>query len=266
MGRVPGSAGDLRRLLAVRLWAIDQRKMRQSALIDATAGAGFSMGSLRFLLALAVAGGHAAGFSGLAASRIFPGAYAVQIFYVISGFLMAMILNGKYADTPGGNWTFYTNRIVKIFASYFAVLAVTVAVCLLSKAATGNALLLENWFAQAGVMTFSTWAFATLTNIFIVGQEWGFLLTYRAGSLFYSLQAFSEPPIGSQFTVIVPAWTISIELLFYLVAPFVARRHILLIAALTCACCYCRFEAYRHRYYSEATNYRFFPFELSLFL
>jgi len=28
---------------------------------------------------------------------------------------MAMILNGKYADTPHGNWIFYTNRAVKIF-------------------------------------------------------------------------------------------------------------------------------------------------------
>jgi peptidoglycan/LPS O-acetylase OafA/YrhL len=261
----PGCTGELRRLLVVRLWAIDQ-KNTSIALIDDTAGAGFSMGSLRFLLALAVAGRHAAGFFGLAATWIFPGAYAVQRFYIVSGFLMAMILNGKYADTPRGNWIFYTNRIVKIFVPYLAVLAVTVAVCLLSKAATGNALLLENWFTQAGVMTFATWAFAALTNIFIVGQEWGFLLNYRAGSLFYSLQAFSEPPIGSQFTVIAPAWTISIELLFYIVAPFVVRCNILLIAALAYASYYCRFEAYHHGYYSEATNYRFFPFELSLFL
>jgi peptidoglycan/LPS O-acetylase OafA/YrhL len=224
------------------------------------------MGSLRFLLALAVAGGHAAGFFRFAATAVLPGAYAVQIFYVISGFLMAMILNGKYADTPRGNWIFYTNRIVKIFVPYFAVLAVTVAVCLVSKAATGNALLLENWSLQAGVMTFSTWAFALLTNIFIVGQEWGFLLTYRDGSLFYSLQAFFEPSVGSQFTVITPAWTLSIELLFYIVAPFIVRGHILLIAALAYASYYCRFEAYHLGYYSEATNYRFFPFELSLFL
>jgi peptidoglycan/LPS O-acetylase OafA/YrhL len=115
-------------------------------------------------------------------------------------------------------------------------------------------------------MTFWTWVFATLTNVFIVGQEWGFLLTYRDGSLIYSLQAFSESSVGSLFTLIAPAWTISIELLFYVVAPFVVRRHILLIAALAYASYFCRFEAYHHGYYSEATNYRFFPFELSLFL
>jgi peptidoglycan/LPS O-acetylase OafA/YrhL len=148
------------------------------------------MGSLRFLLALAVAGGHAASVFGFTAAWIFSGRSAVQIFYIISGYLMAMILNGKYADTPHGNWIFYTNRAVKIFAPYFAILAATIGICLLSKAIFGNALLLNVWFAEAGNMSLSTWAFALLTNAFIVGQEWGYLLIYRAGSLFYDLHAF----------------------------------------------------------------------------
>ena len=224
------------------------------------------MGILRFLLALAVAGRHAAGWFGFSAGWILSGNRAVQVFYVISGFLMAMILNGKYADTPRGNWLFYSNRILKIFVPYLVILAASVGVCLLSKLMTGNGLMLESWFAETGSMSLSTWAFALLTNIFIIGQEWGFLLIYRAGSLFYSLQAFSEPPIGSQFTVITPAWTLSIELMFYALAPFIVRRHILLIAGLALASCGFRFGAYRLGFYSEATNYRFFPFELSLFL
>lgn len=179
---------------------------------------------------------------------------------------MAMILNGKYAATPHGNWIFYTNRIVKIFAPYLVILAATVGVCLISKATTGNGLLLNIWFAEADKMTALTLAFALLTNIFIVGQEWGFLLIYRAGSLFYDLHAFEKSPMEFQFTVIGPAWTLSIELLFYLIAPFVLRRHVLMIAALALASHLFRFGAYWLGYYSEATNYRFFPFELSLFL
>jgi peptidoglycan/LPS O-acetylase OafA/YrhL len=224
------------------------------------------MGSLRFLLALAVAGGHAASFFGYSAAWILPGSRAVQIFYIISGFLMAMILNGKYADTPRGNWIFYTNRAVKIFAPYLAILVLTIAVCLLSKAISGNALLLTPWFSESGNMTLSTWALALLTNIFIVGQEWGYLMIYRAGSLIFSVQAWEAPPMASEFTIIVPAWTLSIELMFYIVAPFILRRHVLLIAALAFASHFFRFEAYHLGYYSEATNYRFFPFELSLFL
>jgi peptidoglycan/LPS O-acetylase OafA/YrhL len=185
------------------------------------------MGSLRFVLALSVAGAHAAGFFGISAAWILPGSRAVQIFYIISGFLMAMILNGKYADTPRGNWTFYSNRLAKIFAPYLVILALTVVVCLLSYAVSGNALLLNSWFAHAGTMTFATWAFAVLTNLFIVGQESAFLLVYRAGSLVYSLQAFDDPELASQFSMITPAWTLSVELMFYAIAPFILRRHLL---------------------------------------
>jgi peptidoglycan/LPS O-acetylase OafA/YrhL len=144
------------------------------------------------LLALSVAGGHIAGMFGFGASWIMPGSRAVQIFYIISGFLMALILNGKYADTPRGNWIFYTNRAVKIYVPYLAILAATLAVCLISKVISGNSLLLSVWFSEAGNMSISTWAFALLTNVFIIGQEWGYLLIYRAGSLFYDLQAFAN--------------------------------------------------------------------------
>jgi peptidoglycan/LPS O-acetylase OafA/YrhL len=72
--------------------------------------------------------------------------------------------------------------------------------------------------------------------------------------------------MGAQFTIIVPAWTLSIELLFYAVAPFLLRRHVLLIAALAYVSYRLRWDGYHFGYYSEASNYRFFPFELSLFL
>jgi len=72
--------------------------------------------------------------------------------------------------------------------------------------------------------------------------------------------------MASQFIVILPAWTLSIELLFYLIAPFILRRNILLIVALALASHCFRLASYHFGYYSEATNYRFFPFELSLFL
>jgi peptidoglycan/LPS O-acetylase OafA/YrhL len=115
-------------------------------------------------------------------------------------------------------------------------------------------------------MTLATWAFALLTNIFIVGQEWAFLLVYDAGSLVWDLHAFEHPPMASQFNVILPAWTLSIELQFYVIAPFIVRRHVLFMAALAFAFYRLRWDGYHFGFYSEATNYRFFPFELSLFL
>ena len=49
------------------------------------------MGLLRFMLALAVASGHAGGFFAVDIYPIVPGSHAVQIFYMISGFLIALI-------------------------------------------------------------------------------------------------------------------------------------------------------------------------------
>jgi peptidoglycan/LPS O-acetylase OafA/YrhL len=224
------------------------------------------MGILRFLLALTVAVGHA---GGTFETMIYPymvGSRAVQIFYMISGFLIALILSGKYADTPRGNWIFYSNRAIKIFVPYFAILVATICLWLAFHAVTGTAVSLDPFFSDASKMSFATWAFAILTNLFLIGMEWGAMLIYRGGELFYSLQALETPPSAVQFTVIVPAWTLSLELMFYLIAPFILRRHFLIIAALALASYILRFGAYKAGYYSQATDYRFFPFELSLFL
>ena len=97
------------------------------------------MGLLRFMLALAVASGHASSFFD---ADIYPettGSHAVQVFYIISGFLIALILSGKYADTPQGNWIFYSNRAMKIYVPYLAILAVTVVTWLVVFAASGKA-------------------------------------------------------------------------------------------------------------------------------
>jgi peptidoglycan/LPS O-acetylase OafA/YrhL len=61
-----------------------------------------AMGTLRFLLALAVAAAHAAGTFGFAAAGILDGSRCVQMFYVISGFLIALILDRKYENTAKG--------------------------------------------------------------------------------------------------------------------------------------------------------------------
>jgi peptidoglycan/LPS O-acetylase OafA/YrhL len=180
--------------------------------------------------------------------------------------LIALILRGKYANSASGNWIFYSNRAVKIFVPYLTLLGATVALSALFYVFTGNAVSLSSFAREGSTMSFATWLFALFTNLFIVGQEWAFLLIYRSGQLFYSLHALDQPPIASQFTIIAPAWSLSIELAFYAIAPFILRRSALVIAAVAFASCWFRFEAYGLGYYSAATDCRFFPFELSLFL
>ena len=224
------------------------------------------MGLIRFMLALAVASGHASGFFGADIYPKVPGSHAVQIFYMISGFLIALILSGKYADTPQGNWIFYSNRAVKIYVPYLAILAVTIIAWLVIYAASGRAGPLQVFINEGSTMGLGAWAFAIFTNLFLLGMEWGSMLIYRGGELLLSVRAIEQPPSAIDFTIIVPAWTLSLELAFYLIAPFVLRRHFLLVAALALASYTFRFQAYAFGYRSIATEYRFFPFELSLFL
>jgi peptidoglycan/LPS O-acetylase OafA/YrhL len=54
------------------------------------------------------------------------GGEAVQMFYMVSGFLIALILRGKYAASANRNWIFYSNRAAKIFVPYLTLLAATV--------------------------------------------------------------------------------------------------------------------------------------------
>ena len=224
------------------------------------------MGLMRFMLALAVASGHASGFFGTYIYPKVPGSHAVQIFYMISGFLIALILSGKYADTPQGNWIFYSNRAVKIYVPYLAILAVTTLVWLVAYAVSRNAGPLGVFIKDGSTMSLGAWVFAIVTNLFLLGMEWGSMLIDRGGELLFSPYAIEQPPNAIQFTIIIPAWTLSLELAFYLIAPFVLRRHVLLIAAIALASYTFRFQAYAHGYRSIALEYRFFPFELSLFL
>ncbi len=224
------------------------------------------MGLLRLFLALGVAAGHAWGNFGLSGDPLFIGGRAVQIFYVISGFLIAMILDGKYANSLRGTWIFYSNRALKIFVPYLVVLAATIVASLLLLRASGHAGPTAAIVAEAGTMEPLTWAYVALTNLLLFGKEYGYLLIYRGGQFFFDLHAVEHPPALTQFSIIPPAWSLSVELTFYLVAPFILRRHFLLLAGLALFCQWSRFQAYHFGWYSQGTDIQFFPFELGLFL
>ena len=80
------------------------------------------MGSLRLSLALFVVFFHAQAYSvyaqGLPPLETFlpvpDGRTAVQMFYLISGFYMALVLNEKY-KTADTNWLFYSNRFMRLW-------------------------------------------------------------------------------------------------------------------------------------------------------
>jgi peptidoglycan/LPS O-acetylase OafA/YrhL len=150
---------------------------------------------------------------------------------------------------------------------YFAVLAGTIVLSLIAYAVTGNAASLAAFFVEAHNMSVGTWAYVLVSNLFLVGQDWGSFLTYQNGALGWNLHALEQPgaAIGT-FSLNNPAWTLSIELSFYLVAPFLVRRHFLLLALSAFALQAIRYQAYHVGWFSYGSDNRFFPFELGLFL
>ena len=79
------------------------------------------MGMLRTLLALSVVLDHLGGGT---TDWLVGGRLAVQLFYVISGFLISYVLTATdhYRGAPG---RFYANRALRLYPVYLAVAALT---------------------------------------------------------------------------------------------------------------------------------------------
>src|SRR5829696_4626838 len=77
------------------------------------------MGLFRLTLAFCVVLAHGLNVAVPAASAD----VAVQTFYIVSGFYMGLVLTEKYHRL----WSFFTNRILRLYPAYVAVLLITLA-------------------------------------------------------------------------------------------------------------------------------------------
>jgi peptidoglycan/LPS O-acetylase OafA/YrhL len=170
------------------------------------------VGAIRLFLALVVAIGHLQGIVLQPAGLGVPGyymlgmnaGYAVLFFYVISGFLMSMVLSEKYSATLQGTLQFYKSRFIRIFSLYWPM---ALLIIILSTD-------IRNAFLAASPAD-------KLTNIFVIGMDW------RIPFADYPSEHWEAAVFGLR-----QAWTLSAELAFYFVAPFVLRSRVLTVAAL----------------------------------
>lgn len=157
------------------------------------------MGFLRLFLALSVIAGHTKstvfGFHGIGAP------YAVNFFFIISGFYMAMVLNGKYKHT--GPWRFYKSRALRLFPTYYIGLLAAM-------------FLLRHQLAPLWAeLTISGRWFMALQNALILGQDVSHLVCTP------TLAGGCADPF--RVTINPPAWSLAVELCFYLAAPFILK-------------------------------------------
>jgi peptidoglycan/LPS O-acetylase OafA/YrhL len=217
------------------------------------------LGVLRLILAIAVFATHVRLVGESLPFPLLPAMHAVELFFIISGFYMALILNEKYAG-PGSYKLFVTNRALRLYPPYWAVAAIAVGLWLTRHGA--GPLAVGKYVGLPGV------AFITAANAFIVGQDAVMFLGVNPnGSLFFSSNFWTTSPMLWTFLLVPQAWSLSLEIMFYALAPLLVRRSLSVVAAVIGASLAVRAFVYvglGYRY--DPWSYRFFPAELALFL
>ncbi|HVZ12779.1 MAG TPA: acyltransferase [Patescibacteria group bacterium] len=186
------------------------------------------MGLLRLLLALCVVFAHIGITFGY---RPMGGDLPVTSFYIISGFYMTLILNEKYVGKSGTK-LFLINRFLKIYSVYWAMLFLSFFIYLFlgsNFAANPLGLFFNSYNSLSGINLFSK----VLIDIIRV-------ITLIPNTVYFFPRATFDP------LVIGPSWTLGLELIFYILAPLIARRDTKIIVVLAIIAHFLRTAAYHY--------------------
>ncbi|MDM0037178.1 acyltransferase [Variovorax sp. J22P271] len=210
------------------------------------------MGTLRTIFAMAVVFAHAGVY-------MFVGALnGVQLFYMISGFLISFILTEVKAYPEVKD--FYANRFLRIYPVYAAVAVLTLGAYFL------GIHVYDEFFSVYREAPWSATILLIFSNTFLFLQDWVMFFAVVDGRLIPTGNFMESSPLLYPGLLVPQAWTLGVELTFYLIAPFVLPRrrlvYVLLAASLTLRAIFIA----RGFGQSDPWSYRFFPTELALFL
>lgn len=210
------------------------------------------IGLIRLLFALSIVFTHAGKIFGF---NFVDPVVAVESFYIISGFYMALILTEKYHKVR----SFLTNRALRLYPIYFIILILTLL--LGAKGPVGE--FIAN-FSRLNPLTFIILIF---TNLFIFGQDIMMFLGITGQGIFHFTANFKTAPLPANIFLLVPqAWTLGLELLFYLVAPLLVKYKSWQLFIFSGLSLWLRWYLSAHGLADDPWNYRFFPSELTFFI
>ncbi|MCK7593612.1 acyltransferase family protein [Pseudomarimonas salicorniae] len=212
------------------------------------------MGTLRLLLALSVVLFHSGPFW-LTGTHFVGGVLAVESFFVISGFYMALVLGERYRGRLGA---FYWNRFARLFPLYWAVWLLYFLAGEIEPSIDRFAAL------AASDPSPGTVALVLIANWLLIGSDWLLLLSSGSEGLYFTGNFLAEPVWLFKFHYVPQAWSLPIELAFYAIAPFLVHspRRLLALAMASFAAKYATLAQLGP---VDPWYYRFAPFELWLF-
>jgi peptidoglycan/LPS O-acetylase OafA/YrhL len=217
------------------------------------------MGILRIYLAICVVLGHS---DSSLSSAIHNSREAVQIFFLISGFYMAFVF-GKYQRLS----EFYFSRFIRIFVPYWTIGMAVVIFSIIGGLVFGNWGELSPYFDFSDKNGLAGVLFVTVSNVTIFFQDAVLFLSQDAGETFSFTPNFWNSRYPLYHYLIIPqAWTIGIELVFYLCVPFLVKLKTKKLVGVVLLSLSARIFCYEVVGWSgDPWVYRFFPFEIALF-
>jgi len=221
------------------------------------------MGLVRLLLALSVVITHSSPVFGMV---LLDGDMAITGFFIISGFLMALILDVKYRDRLRA---FYLNRLLRIYPPYLVALLLSVIVFSLFPNEHHGPAKVFTWLLEREA--WQTLSVAVITNVTLVGINLTRYMSVEEPSFQLIFPNFLQPGVGfgGHNLLFVPqGWTLALELYFYLLAPLVCRLRTIVLVGAIVGLFYLSEEA---RQYLRHGGIDFppdasFPFQLKYFL
>jgi peptidoglycan/LPS O-acetylase OafA/YrhL len=148
-------------------------------------------------------------------ARFVPGGFVgVDIFFVISGFLITKILHDEIQTGAFGVLSFYSRRVRRIFPALFAM----ISFCILSTAATG-------FPADASALSHDV-----VATIFSVSN-----IDFYRSSGYFDSKMLHNPLLHTWSLAVEEQFYVGFPLLLYALRNSPGRRRILVLSAIVCA-------------------------------